>query len=395
MRNTFKNPTLALALAGSVLMAACNQSAPKSNTMTDTTATAATTVTLPPDSAFAKTIDGKETKLFTLKNKNGMIATVTNYGGRLVSLFVPDKDGKLTDVVLGFDNVDGFVNSKEPYYGATIGRFGNRIAKGKFTLDGKEYTLVTNNGPNTLHGGKPGFQSVVWDGKQVDSTTLELTYLAKDMEGGFPGNLNVKVVYSLTDDNAMKITYEATTDKATVVNLTNHAFYNLNGEGSGTTVLGHKVQIDADGYTPVDATLIPTGKVEPVKGTPFDFNTATTIGERIGVENEQLKNGKGYDHNWVLNKHDLTTPIATVVGDKTGIKMQIFTEEPAMQFYSGNFMAGANAMKGGKKDEFRTSFAMETQHYPDSPNQPSFPSTVLKPGQTYKTQSLYKFSVEK
>lgn len=393
MQNTLKKPTLALAIAGSIFMAACNQSAPKSNTMTDTTTTAST-VKLPPASAFEKTIDGKQTHLYTLKNKNGVVAAVTNYGGRIVSLFVPDKDGKLTDVVLGFESVEGFENSKEPYYGATIGRFGNRIAKGKFTLDGKEYSLVTNNGPNTLHGGKPGFQSVVWDAKQIDSATLELTYLAKDMEGGFPGNLNVKVTYTITDDNAMKVSYEATTDKTTVVNLTNHAFFNLNGEGSGT-ILNHKVQIDADGYTPVDATLIPTGKVEPVKGTPFDFTMATTIGARIGQENEQLKNGKGYDHNWVLNKHDLSTPIATVTGDKSGIKMQIFTEEPAMQFYSGNFMQAMNVMKGGKKDEFRTSFAMETQHYPNSPNQPAFPSTVLKPGAVYKTQSLYKFSVDK
>jgi aldose 1-epimerase len=393
MQNTLKKPTLALAIAGGIFMAACNQSAPKSNTMTDSTTTVYT-VKLPPASAFEKTIDGKQTHLYILKNKNGMTAAVTNYGGRVVSLFVPDKDGKMTDVVLGFESVEGFENSKEPYYGATIGRFGNRIAKGKFTLDGKEYTLVTNNGVNTLHGGKPGFQSVVWDAKQIDSATLELTYLAKDMEGGFPGNLNVKVIYTITDDNAMKVSYEATTDKTTVVNLTNHAFFNLNGEGSGT-ILDHSVQIDADGYTPVDSTLIPTGKVEPVKGTPFDFTTATTIGARIGQDNGQLKDGKGYDHNFVLNKHDLSTPIATVIGDKSRVKMQIFTEEPAMQFYSGNFMQSANVMKGGKKDEFRTSFAMETQHYPDSPNQPSFPSTVLKPGAVYKTQSLYKFSIEK
>lgn len=390
MQITLKNSTLALAISGSLLMAACNQPAPKNNiTMSDSTNTQ-----LPPASAFEKTIDGKQTHLYTLKNKNGVTAAVTNYGGRIVSLLVPDKDGKMTDVVLGFDSVEGFQNSKEPYYGATIGRFGNRIAKGKFTLDGKEYTLATNNGANTLHGGHPGFQEVVWDAKRIDSATLELTYLAKDMEAGFPGNLNVKVTYKITDENAMQVSYEATTDKTTVLNLTNHAFFNLNGEGSGT-ILNHSVQIDADGYTPVDATLIPTGNVEPVKGTPFDFTTATTIGARINTENVQLKDGKGYDHNYVLNKHDINTAIATVIGDKSGIKMEIYTEEPAMQFYSGNFMQAMNVMKGGKKDEFRTSFAMETQHYPDSPNQPNFPTTVLKPGAVYKTQSIYKFSVAK
>jgi aldose 1-epimerase len=391
MRSTLKNSSLTIAIACGLLAAACNQGANKtSTTMTDSTKT----VKLPDPAGFEKNINGKQTHLYTIKNKNGMQAAVTSYGGRLVSLFVPDKDGKLTDVVLGFDNVDGFINSKEPYYGATIGRFGNRIAKGKFKIDGKEYTLATNNGPNTLHAGHPGFQEVVWDAKLVDSSTLELTYLAKDMEGGFPGNLNVKVTYQITDDNSMKISYLATTDKTTVVNLTNHGFYNLNGESSGT-ILDHVVQIHADNYTPVNSTLIPTGKIEPVANTPFDFTKPTKIGDRINQDNEQLKYGKGYDHNFVLSQHDITTPIATVIGDKSGIKMEIFTEEPAMQFYSGNFMQGQNAMKGGKKDEYRTSFAMETQHYPDSPNQPTFPSTELKPGQTYKTQSIYKFSVQK
>ena len=392
MKTLLNTSILALAVAGSMSFVACNQSAKKTNTtMTDSTATSPH---LPQASAFEKTINGKQTHLYTIKNKNGVKAAITNYGGRLVSLLVPDKNGKLTDVVLGFESVDGFIGSKEPYYGATIGRYGNRIAKGKFKLDGKEYTLATNNGPNTLHGGHPGFQEVVWDATQPDSSTLELSYLAKDLEGGFPGNLNVKVTYQITDDNSMKISYSATTDKTTVVNLTNHAFYNLNGESSGT-ILNHLVQIAADNYTPVDSTLIPTGKLEPVTGTPFDFTKATKIGDRINVDNVQLKNGKGYDHNFVLSKHDVTTPIATVIGDKSGIKMEVFTEEPALQFYSGNFMQSQNAMKGGKKDEFRTSFAMETQHFPDSPNQPTFPSTELKPGQTYKTQSIYKFSVVK
>jgi aldose 1-epimerase len=391
MQTSFKKPSLAIAIACSMFIAACNQSANKTTTMTDSTQTAK----LPSAAAFEKTIDGKQTHLYVLKNKNGVQAAVTNYGGRIVSLLVPDKDGKMTDVVLGFDSVSGFQASKEPYYGATIGRYGNRIAKGKFTLEGKEYTLATNNPPNTLHGGKPGFQDVVWDAKQIDSATLELSYLAKDMEAGFPGNLTVKVTYQITDDNAMKVSYWATTDKTTVVNLTNHAFFNLNGEGSGTTILDHIVQINADNYTPVDSTLIPTGKVEPVANTPFDFTKPTKIGDRINNDNVQLKDGKGYDHNFVLSQHDITTPIATVIGDKSGIKMEVFTEEPALQFYSGNFMQAKNAMKGGRLDVYRTSFAMETQHYPDSPNQPTFPSTVLKPGQTYKTQSIYKFSVAK
>ncbi|GGH00765.1 galactose mutarotase [Mucilaginibacter phyllosphaerae] len=377
-------------LAAGIFVAACNQPDKKTiPTMTDSTTQ---TPQLPKAAAFEKTINGKQTHLYILKNKNGVQAAVTNYGGRIVSLFVPDKNGRLTDVVLGFDDVDGFINSKERYYGATIGRFANRIAKGKFTLDGREYTLVTNNGPNTLHGGRPAFEDVVWDAKQTDSATLELSYLAKDLEGGFPGNLDVKVTYRLTDDNAMKVSYTATTDKTTVINLTNHAFFNLNGEGSGT-ILNHLVQIAADNYTPVDATLIPTGKVEAVAGTPFDFTKPATIGERVNADNVQLKDGNGYDHNYVLSKHDITTPVATVTGDKSGIRMQVFTEEPAMQFYSGNFMQSQNVMKGGKKDDFRTSFAMETQHYPDSPNQPTFPSTVLKPGETYKTQSIYKFTV--
>jgi len=390
--NLIKNISAIILPACIFTMAACNQSSTdkKTTTMTDSTTHAA----LPDTAAYSKTINGKQTHLYILKNKHGMQAAITNYGGRVVSILVPDKEGKMTDVVLGYDSVGGFVHSTERYYGATIGRYGNRIAKGKFKIDGKEYQSSTNNAPNMLHGGKNGFQEMVWDGKQIDSTTLELTYLSKDMEEGFPGNLKVKVTYSLTDDNAFKCEYEATTDKTTVVNLTNHAFFNLNGESSGT-ILNHTLQVDADNYIPVDSTLIPFGKIETVANTPFDFRKPTTIGARINDDNVQLKNGKGYDHNFVLNKHDMKTPIAAITGDKSGVKMEIFTEEPGLQFYSGNFMKGANAMKNGKKDEFRTSFAAETQHYPDSPNQPSFPSTLLKPGQVYKTQSIYKFSVVK
>ena len=383
------NYLLALSAASVLAFTSCNNASNKQTTAqtTDTTQQ----VALPAKTAFEKTIDNKKTDLYVLKNKNGMEAAITNYGGRLVSLFVPDKNGKMTDVVDGFDSVDGYQHSTEPYFGATIGRYGNRIANGKFKLDGKEYTLFKNNGPNTLHGGKKGYQDVVWDAKQINDTTLQLTYLSKDMEEGFPGNLNVKVTYALTGDNCLKINYEATTDKPTVVNLTNHAFFNLNGSGSGT-VLNHEVEINADGYTPVDSTLIPSGKIVAVTGTPFDFKKSTTVGARVNENNEQLKNGKGYDHNFVLNKHDMNTPVAKVKGDKSGIVMEVYTEEPGLQFYSGNFMHSKNSMKAGKKDDYRTAFAMETQHFPDSPNQPQFPSTVLKPGQTYKTESCYKFS---
>jgi aldose 1-epimerase len=392
MNLVFKNLSAILLPACILSAVACNQPSTdkKTTTMIDSIKNAA----LPDTTAYAKTINGKQTHLYILKNKHGMEAAITNYGGRVVSILVPDKAGKLTDVVLGFDSVSGFQKSTERYYGATIGRYGNRIAKGKFKIDGKEYQSTINNAPNMLHGGKNGFQEVVWDAKLVDSSTLELSYLSKDLEEGFPGNLKVKVTYSLTDDNSFKCEYEATTDKTTVVNLTNHAFFNLNGESSGT-ILDHTLQVDADNYVPVDSTLIPLGKIETVANTPFDFHKPTTIGSRINTDNEQLKNGKGYDHNFVLNKHDIKTPVATIIGDKSGIKMEVFTEEPGLQFYSGNFMKGMNAMKHGKKDEYRTSFALETQHFPDSPNQPTFPSTLLKPGQTYKTQSIYKFSAVK
>lgn len=386
---------LAFTAVSIMLLAACNPSGKQNVATTDSAKTdSVKQIGLPAKAAFEKTIDGKPTSLYVLKNKNGMEAAVTNYGGRLVSVLVPDKTGKPTDIIIGFDSVDGFQKSTEPYFGATIGRYGNRLAKGKFTLEGKNYKIFTNNGQNTLHGGKKGYQDVVWDAKQLNDSTLELSYLSKDMEEGFPGNLKVTVTYGLTKDNGLQISYAATTDKTTVVNLTNHGFWNLNGVNSGS-VLNHLVQINADGYTPVDSTLIPTGVISPVSGTPFDFTKAATIGARVEEKNAQLINGKGYDHNYVLNKHTSTTAVARVEGDKSGIVMEVFTDEPGLQFYSGNFMQSKNVMKGGQKDDFRTAFALETQHFPDSPNQPKFPSTVLKPGQTYKTQSLYKFSVKK
>ena len=376
--------------------AGCNNNTTEKTTVTENDSVTTTTTMLPTAAGFQQTIDNKKTDLYVLKNSNGMQAAITNFGGRLVSLLVPDKDGKLTDVVIGFDSVQQYQASTEPYFGATIGRYGNRIAKGKFTLDGKQYSLATNNGTNTLHGGKKGFQYVVWDAKQTGDSVLELTYLAKDMEEGYPGNLQVKVIYTLTKANELKLDYEATTDKKTVVNLTNHAFFNLNGQGSGT-INNHVLMIHADSYTPVDSTLIPTGKNELVANTPFDFRSPTMIGKNVDANDTQIKNGKGYDHNFVLNENKGTglNTAAIVTGDKTGIVMEVLTQEPGIQFYGGNFMHSKNKMKDGGMDDFRTAFCLETQHFPDSPNQPAFPSTVLEPGKTYKTSSVYRFSIKK
>ncbi|HEV7332798.1 MAG TPA: aldose epimerase family protein [Flavisolibacter sp.] len=384
-------------LAASLLIfSSCNNEGTETTANNDSSANgkaANSAPVLPDRKAFQTTIDGKQTDLYVLKNNNGMTAAFTNYGGRIVSLHVPDKDGKMRDVVVGHGSVMDFVNSGEAYFGATIGRVGNRIAGGRFTLDGKEYTLAKNNGPNTLHGGKKGFQAVVWDATQPNDTTLVLHYLSPEGEEGFPGNLDVTVTYSLTSDNGFKCDYKATTDKRTVVNLTNHAFFNLNGEGSGT-INNHILQINADRYTPVDSTLIPIGKIEPVAGTPFDFRQPTPIGQRVDQDNEQLRFGKGYDHNYVLNGSGMKKA-ATVIGDQSRIQMDVYTEEPGLQFYGGNFMQGKNTFKGGSKDEFRTAFCLETQHFPDAPNQPNFPSIVLSPGETYQTTSVYKFSVSK
>ncbi|MET0242211.1 MAG: aldose epimerase family protein [Flavitalea sp.] len=387
-----KKTGLLASIVAAQLIVSCGD-APKDSEKpgSDSSSVAPTSSLYPDSTAFSKVIDGQQTHLYILKNGKGMSAAITNYGGRLVGLYVPVGDSTV-DVVTGFKSVDDFANSTEPYFGATIGRYGNRLAKGKFSIDGKQYTVVPNNGQNALHGGKKGFQSVVWNAVQENDSTLELRYLSKDGEEGFPGNLTVKVVYTLTSDNGLAISYEAQTDKKTVVNLTNHAFYNLNGEGSGT-ILNHTLQIDADQYTPVDSTLIPIGKNLPVAGTPFDFRKPTTIGARIEEKNEQLKNGTGYDHNYVVNGKGMRK-VASITGDKSGITMDVLTVEPGLQFYSGNFMQGKNTFKGGSKDEFRNAFCLETQHFPDSPNQPSFPTTILNPGETYKTNTLYLFKTK-
>jgi aldose 1-epimerase len=341
-------------------------------------------------SAYATSIDSKAVQLYTLKNKQGASISITNYGGRIVSLMVPDKDNKLTDVVLGYNSIGSYRKEGEPFFGALIGRYGNRIGKGKFTLEGKAYQLQLNNGPNTLHGGTDGFFSKVWDAKQ-DGQKLELTYVSKDGEAGYPGQLNVKVTYTLTEENALKIDYTATTDKTTIVNLTNHAYFNLSGEGH-ETILDHELMIAADAYTPVDSTLIPTGKLQPVKGTAFDFNSAKAIGKEIGNADEQLKFGLGYDHNFSLLKNDGKTPVAIVKSPISGITMEVYTTEPGLQFYSGNFLTGKDKDgKGGKSYPHRSAFCLETQHFPDAPNHSNFASTVLKPGETYTTSTIYKF----
>ncbi|MFZ4262419.1 aldose epimerase family protein [Sphingobacterium sp. HJSM2_6] len=345
--------------------------------------------------SFTESIDGKTASLYTLKNAQGATAYLTNFGARLVGLWVPDKNGTLTDVVLGFNKASQYHNSEEPFFGPIVGPFGNRIAKGKFTLDGETFTLPTNNGPNTLHGGVKGLHFANWTVKEANSKLVTFQYTLPDKQEGFPGNLSMEVTYSLSENNELTINYTATTDKKTVVNLTNHAYFNLNGEGSGS-ILDHEIKFYADKYTPVDSTLIPNGELADVKGTPFDFTSSKTIGKDIEQENEQLKFGKGYDHNFVLNdtKVDGLNYAVSVRGDKSGIVMDIYTQEPGIQFYSGNFMSEKVTLKNGVKDSFRTAFCLEPQHFPDAPNQPHFPSTVLNPGDTYSTKSVYKFSVK-
>ncbi|MCX7017214.1 MAG: galactose mutarotase [Candidatus Sumerlaeota bacterium] len=345
---------------------------------------------------FGNTKEGETVELFTLKNAKGMEAKITNYGGIVVSLMAPDRNGRLGDVVLGYDTLDQYVKDN-PYFGCLVGRFGNRIAKGRFTLDGREYTLAVNNGPNHLHGGLKGFDKVVWRARPFESKdgpALELKYLSKDGEEGYPGNLDVTAIYTLTGDNALRLDFTATTDKPTICNLTHHSYFNL--AGGGGDILNHEAMIAADRFTPVDENLIPTGELRPVAGTPFDFTKPRKIGARINDPDEQLKRGNGYDHNFALNKPMGELGLAARVFEPTsGRVMETLTTEPAMQFYTGNFLDGSNVGKGGRPYPFRGAFCMEPQHYPDSPNQPRFPSVVLRPGQTYRNTILYRFSAER
>jgi len=345
------------------------------------------------ENSFSGEMDGKQVVLYTLKNNNGLVVQITNFGGRVVSLWVPDKDGNFDDIVTGYKTLDGYLNSKEIYFGALIGRYGNRIANGRFILNDSVYTLVQNNGANHLHGGTKGFNNVVWDGSQPDGQTLLLTYTSPHMEEGYPGNLDVEVQYKLTDENELKIEYRAVTDRSTPVNLTHHSFFNLKGDGNGT-INNHLMQINADFYTPVDEGLIPTGEISPVEGTPMDFRVPIAIGDRVDDDFEQLNFGGGYDHNWVLFPAENGLAFAARVVEPVSMRtMEVYTNEPGMQFYGGNFLDGSETGKYGRKYEFRTSFCLETQHFPNSPNQPGFPSTILDPGEEYYSVCVYKFGV--
>ncbi len=347
---------------------------------------------------FAKEVDGKQVELYTIKNAAGVTAQITNYGGRVVSLWVPDKDGVFQDVVMGFDNIDQYQTSPDgTYFGAIIGRYGNRIDNAAFTLNDSLYQLEKNDGRNSLHGGSKGYYSVMWDGQQTSDSTVELSYLSKDGEANFPGNLQVKVVYTITKCNAIKIEYFAETDKPTICNLTNHSFFNLSGDAS-TNIADHLLMINADSFTAVNDNLIPTGELTPVEGTPLDFRTPTAVGERINSDFEQIKRGHGYDHNFVLNtdsakccKSGLTLA-ATVKSPTSGITMKVLTNEPGLQFYAGNFISGRETGKYGKTYKYRGALCLETQHFPDSPNKADFPSVVLNPGDKYYSICVYAFS---
>jgi aldose 1-epimerase len=340
--------------------------------------------------------DGKKVDIYTLTNANQVEIKISNYGGIVTSIKLPDKNGKFDDVALGYNNLQGYIRNN-PYFGCIVGRYGNRIGKAKFTLEGDEFTLVKNDGENNLHGGSKGFDKVLWNAEPItgeDSLSLKLTYLSKDGEEGFPGNLKVTVTYTLTNDNSFCIDYLATTDKTTVINLTNHTYWNFAGEGSGD-ILKHELMLNADYFTPVDQGLITTGEIRAVENTPMDFRNPTAIGDRIEADYEQLKFGKGYDHNWVLNLEEDAEPnlAATVYEPVSGRFMEVFTTEPGIQFYSGNFLDASITGKSGKAYGLRNGFCLETQHFPDSPNKPEFPSVVLKPGEIYKTTTIHKFSV--
>ena len=355
---------------------------------------------LPKSEPFGKTTDGTPVKLFTLKNSNGVKLRVMTYGAIVLSLETPDRAGKLADIALGYKTLDEYIKDT-PYFGAVVGRYGNRIANGKFTIDGKEYTLATNNSPGgmncSLHGGLKGFDKVVWKGEpqtKAGAQGVKLHYVSKDGEEGYPGTLNLTVTYWLTDKNEWMIEYQATTDKVTPVNVTQHTYFNLKGEGNGD-ILDHQLMLAAAKYTPVSSGMIPTGELASVTGTPFDFTKPTAIGARVNANNQQLTFGGGYDHNWVLDNQNASLAIAASVYEPTtGRFMEVLTTEPGIQFYCGNFLDGKLVGKAGKKYELRNGFCLETQHYPDSPNQPNFPSTILKPGAELTSTTVYRFGTK-
>jgi len=390
----FKQPLLALSLFSlAFVFAACGQKTTEQTTAPSTKEPTkeGMAATLKKEN-FGKLPNGTEVELYTLTNKNGVEVKITNYGATVTSIKAPDKNGKFEDVALGYDNLKGYLD-KNPHLGSVAGRYANRIAKGQFTLAGKTYTLAKNNGENHLHGGPKGFYQAVWTvtpSPANDAVTLK--YLSKDGEEGYPGNLDVTVTYTLTDKNELKIDYAATTDKETILNLTNHSYFNLAGAGNGD-ILNHQLKINSDQITPVDKTMIPTGDVKQVAGTPFDFTNLTAIGARINDQDEQLILGKGYDHNFILKtSNNITTPAVEVYEPTTGRVMEVFTDQPGVQLYTGNFLDGTITGKGGKVYNQRYGFCLETQHYPDSPNKPNFPNVTLKPGQRFATTTIYKFS---
>jgi aldose 1-epimerase len=374
-------------LAGLLLLAACSQpEAEQPSTRVE-------------EEPFGTMPDGREVRLYTLTNANGLEVRAIDYGGIILSLRVPDREGTLEDVALGYDALGSYLE-ETPYFGAIIGRYGNRIGEGRFTLDGSTYQLATNDGPNHLHGGLKGFDKVLWEAEPFEheeGVGLVFTYTSPGGEEGYPGTLQARVTYTLTDDDALVFDYEATTDQATPVNLTQHTYFNLAGHDEGD-ILGHQLMINAEAFTPVDSTLIPTGEIRSVEGTPFDFREPTAIGTRIDEDNRQLRFGLGYDHNFVLRRAsapaDSLVLAARVYEPASGRVMEVYTTEPGLQFYSGNFLDGSLTGKGGVVYEYRTGFCLETQHYPDSPNQPDFPSTILRPGEVYRSQTVYAFSVQ-
>lgn len=387
---------LAASLAASILMAqGCKQKTAESpEASTSSAATPKNTAMLARE-PFGTLPDGTNVELFTLKNAAGMQVQITNYGGIVTSIKVPDRDGKIADVTLGFDTLQGYLRNS-PYFGATIGRYANRIANAQFKLNGATYKLAANDGPNTLHGGIVGFDKTVWQAdtfERDEEVGIVLTHVSPDGEEGFPGTLAAKVTFTLNAADELVFDYEATTDKPTVVNLTNHSYFNLAGEGSGD-ILSHQMMINADRYTPVDDKLIPTGELPEVAATPFDFRTPMPIGTHIAEDNEQLKRGRGYDHNFVLNSGDGMVLAARVKEPNSGRVMEVRTTEPGVQFYTGNFLDGTVTGKNGHAYQFRGGFCLETQHFPDSPNQDKFPSVVLQPGQQYKTRTVYAFGTE-
>jgi aldose 1-epimerase len=388
--------SLARPVLACVLISGLSSACSRDTTTTPVQQNPRQTVSLTP---FDRLPDGQVVDIITLRNSGNIELTVLTYGGTITTLRAPDRNGQLDDIVLGHTTLPPYLSSAtSPYFGCLIGRYGNRIAKGKFTLDGHTYTLATNNGPNHLHGGNKGWDKVLWKAdpfQNAASVGVKLTYTSADGEEGYPGTVKADVTYTLNDRNELIVDYHATTDKPTVINLTQHSYFNLAG-AKAADILGHELMLSADKYTPVDATLIPTGEIAPVAGTPFDFRTSTKIGARIDQDNEQLKRGKGYDHNFALNRAgDGLSLAARVTEPLTGRTLEISTTEPGIQFYSGNFLDGTITGKGARVYPFRAGFCLETQHYPDSPNRSNFPSTVLRPGQEYKSQTVFTFGTVK